>query len=284
MPFSGRFTVLDSGSTSIASRLFELSRAGAMGLYTDIDGTISNIALTPSAAAIEPKAIAALERIQTQGVRVVAISGRAAVDARHLLGLDEIDYAGNHGFELLTHSGHQVSGEVALAADNIARAVGEIRDALHALPSGILVEDKTYTGSVHYRLAEDQIAAESILRSRLSDIARRNGLVLTEGRLVFEIRPSLHINKGVFTTADIRLNQLETAAFLGDDITDLDGFGAIKKLVESGELRDGACIGVQAAESAQRVIDESDLLAGSVDHLCDELVRFADLLASGTKT
>jgi trehalose 6-phosphate phosphatase len=157
--------------------------------------------------------------------------------------------------------------------------LSEVRESLPTLPEGILVEDKTYTGSVHYRLAPDQIAAEGLLRPLLREVTNRHGLVLTEGRLVFEIRPNLHIDKGVFTAADIRLNQLRTAAFLGDDITDLDGFRAIQESIAARELSDGACIGVRAPESSQRVIDESDLLADDVGHLCEELTRFADLLS-----
>ena len=265
----------DSNQMSICDRLYELSQVGPMGLYTDIDGTISRIALTPSSAAVEPRAIAALERIRRHGVRVVAISGRAAADAHALVGLDAIDYAGNHGFELLTSSGRQVASDVELAASTVARALDEARAALPSLPQGVLVEDKTYTGSVHFRLVEDQATAESLLRKLLTEIAGRNGLALTEGRLVFELRPRLHIDKGVFTAADIRLHELKAAAFLGDDITDLDGFSAIKELLASAELDDGACVGVRAPESSQRVIDESDLVAEGVDHLCDELCRFA---------
>jgi trehalose 6-phosphate phosphatase len=249
-----------------------------MGLYSDIDGTISRIALTPSSAAVEPKAIAALERVRKHGVHVVAITGRAAADAHALVGLDEIEYAGNHGFEMLTPTGRRVTKEVELATGAVSRALSDVREALPLLPEGILVEDKTYTGSVHYRLAMDQMIAERLLRPLLVEVTKRHGLVLTEGRLVFELRPNLRIDKGVFTAADIRLNELRTAAFLGDDITDLDGFKAIRDSIASGALIDGACIGVRAPESAQRVIDESDLLADDVGHLCSELTRFADLL------
>ena len=204
-----------------------------MGMYTDIDGTISKIALTPSAAAVEPRAIAALDRIRASGVRVVAISGRAATDAHALVGLDDIDYAGNHGFELADGQRPPGAGRGRDGHIGGGPALDEARAALPALPSGVLVEDKTYTGSVHFRLAEDQSVAEALLRVLLTDISARNGLALTEGRLVFELRPRLHINKGVFTAKDIRLHKLSRAAFLGDDITDLDGFAAIKELLRS---------------------------------------------------
>lgn len=282
MPSTEKSTVSSSpgGETAnaISERLFALAQSGGMGLYTDIDGTISRIAPTPSAAGVEPRAIAALERISAHGVRVVAITGRAATDAHTLLGLDTLDYAGNHGFELYSGGASWVSDDVARAAHSIAAALDDVRAALPSLGVGILVEDKRYTGSVHYRLAEDQVAAEAALRPLVALVADRHGLVVTEGRLVFEIRPKMHINKGVFTAADIRLHGLQTAAFLGDDITDLDGFHAIRELIEGGELRDGACVGVCAPESARRVVEESDLLADDVDHLCDELCRFSDLL------
>ena len=75
---------------AISDRLFELAMAGPMGLYSDIDGTISHIALTPSSAAVEPKAIVALERIRKHGVHVVAINWPSGRDAHALVGLDAI--------------------------------------------------------------------------------------------------------------------------------------------------------------------------------------------------
>ena len=62
----------------IHDRLLELARIGPMALYTDIDGTISPIASTPDGAQLYPGAADALHSIRAAGVRVVAITGRAA--------------------------------------------------------------------------------------------------------------------------------------------------------------------------------------------------------------
>lgn len=264
---------------TVAERLLELARMGPMAIYTDIDGTISPIAPTPAAATLMPGAADALKAIAGLGVRVVAISGRAAADARRMVGLDQIDYAGNHGFELLTSGGSVVSEQVAAGSVAVQSALAELALVAHELPTGVLIEDKTFTGSVHYRLTADPAAAAINLKHILSAIAERTGVVITEGRLVYELRPPIHINKGVFAANDIHLHKIETAAFLGDDLTDLDGFRAIHGLVETGELTAGAAIGVRAAESAAEVIAESDLLVDGVAGMVSELDSFARLLA-----
>ena len=263
----------------VADRLLELAVMGRMAIYTDIDGTLSPIAATPSEAFLLPGAADALRAISARGIRVVAVSGRAAEDARRLVGLGGIDYAGNHGFELVTSSGRVISDDVAEASGSIKAALADFEALLGALPTGILIEDKTFTGSVHYRLTPDPAAAEIVLKAVLSDIADRHGVLVTEGRLVFELRPRLDVNKGVFTENDIRLHGIRTAAFLGDDITDLDGFRAIKALTEAGELLASASVGARTAESPTRLLAEADLLVDGVVGMVSELQLFAGELA-----
>jgi len=266
----------------IADRLYELSGRGPMALYTDIDGTLAPIAPTPDSATLAPGAADALRAIHQCGIRVVGISGRAAHDARALVGLDELSYAGNHGFELLTPDGPVIAADVAHSVTAVASAMAEINADIEQLPAGVLVENKTYTGSVHYRLTDDHPQAIAILRPLLTDIASAHGLILTEGRMVFEIRPALQVNKGVFLRNDVANNNIRYAAFLGDDVTDVDGFRAIHDLVAAHELADGAAIAVLASESPRAVIEESDLRIQGVDRLIDELTAFAEALQKGT--
>lgn len=262
----------------VADRLLELAVMGRMALYTDIDGTISPIAATPAEAFVLPGASKALRALSKRGIRVVAISGRAAEDARRLVGVGGIDYAGNHGFELVTASGRVISDDVAQASLAIKAALDDVLALSRALPEGILIEDKTFTGSVHYRLTPDPAATAVVLKAVLNEIAARHGVLVTEGRLVFELRPRLDINKGVFTENDIRLHGIKTAAFLGDDITDLDGFRALRELTESGELLASATVGVRTPESPARVLAESDLIVDGVEGMVFELKRFVEEL------
>lgn len=268
----------------VAERLLELAVMGRMALYTDIDGTISPIAATPSDAFLLPGAAEALSTICAHGIRVVAISGRAAADARRLVGLPELDYAGNHGFELMTAKGHVIAEDVAAASTSVKAALGDLIALSDALPTGLVIEDKTFTGSVHYRLTKNPDASAIVLKAVLSDIAARHGLLLTEGRLVYELRPRLDINKGVFVMNDVRLQGIRTAAFLGDDITDLDGFRALRVLTESGELLASASVGVRAPESPERLLVESDVLVDGVTGMVAELQLFAAELSNWSPT
>lgn len=259
----------------LAHRLADMARSGPMAIYTDVDGTLSPIAPTPDAAKVAKGAAAALRTIAASGIRVVAISGRAAADARRMVGLDEIDYAGNHGFELLTPAGPIVRDDVRRAADAVQRALQEIEMATPDLPAGVIVENKTYTGSVHYRLTADPAEAISVIRPLIMDTANRHELVVTEGRMVFEIRPPLHINKGEFTRQDCLDHQIRSAAFLGDDLTDVDGFLALHSLQSAGDLDIALAVGVTASETPPAVIRESDIQVEGVHTLVAELVAFA---------
>ena len=159
--------------------------------------------------------------------------------------------------------------------------MAEIVARASELPDGTLVEDKVFTGSVHYRLTPDPEKASLILRSVLSEIAARHGIALTGGRLIFELRPKLDINKGVFAANDIRLHHIKTAVFLGDDITDVDGFRAIRALRDSGKIVGGFSVAVCASESLAAVIANSDFQIDGVPKMVQELTLFAAVLKQG---
>ena len=90
---------------------------------------------------------------------------------------------------------------------------------------------------------------------------------------------TLILDRGRLTKNDIRLHRINTAAFLGDDITDLDGFGALRALTEAGELLSSVTVGVRSPESPARLLAESDLLADGVDGMVAELQLFIEELA-----
>ena len=69
------------------------------GLITDIDGTISEIAPVPQEAQVSPVCRGSLVILTEQLELVAAISGRPAVEAREMIGIDGMVYIGNHGLE-----------------------------------------------------------------------------------------------------------------------------------------------------------------------------------------
>ena len=266
---------------TVAQRLKAMAHAGSMAIYVDIDGTLSPIAPTPDSARLAPGARDVLERCLAAGIRVVAITGRSAEDARELVGLNSILYAGNHGFELLTPTVRIVREDVRAAAALISAALADVNEKLPGLPAGILVENKTYTGSVHYRLTDNHAEAIAILRPLLIDRTEHYGLDLTEGRLVFEIRPRLHINKGVFVAHDVVDNNIKVAAVFGDDVTDADAFRSVHQLLDKSVLGDAFAVAVVSAETPVEVIRAADQTVASVSDLVSELQIFVASLVPG---
>lgn len=270
-------------AADLSERLVGLTQLGPLAIFSDIDGTISPIASQPDAAFVIPEAVQALRQLAAAGVTVVLVTGRAAADAREMVGLDRLSYAGNHGFELLTRDRHLVQPDVEAAALAIAEAIIEVQKLVsEAGLNGILFEDKRYTGSVHYRLADEPEDAKARLLPILRAVVEDRGLRLTEGRLVYEIRPAIMMNKGVFVTNYLASYPHAAAAFLGDDLTDVDGFSAIQAARSAGQILSGLNVGVVAAESPQQVIDEADVVVSGTAEMAASLAGFADQLMATT--
>ena len=70
-------------------------------ILTDIDGTLAPIVERPEQAAVPERASRLLARLSELYGLVGCVSGRRAEDARRMVGVDSISYAGNHGLELL---------------------------------------------------------------------------------------------------------------------------------------------------------------------------------------
>jgi len=263
----------------LAERLHGLERLGRLALFSDIDGTISPIAIRPDLAYVIPEAVSALARLSAAGVTVVLVTGRAAADAREMMGLDQLACAGNHGFELLVDKLHIVLPEVEATTAAIGAAMVDVQTLVaDAGLDGILIEDKRYTGSIHYRLSTNTDDARARLLPILTAVVEARGLRLTEGRLVFEIRPSIPMNKGVFVTGYLTAEPHDAAVFLGDDLTDVDAFVALYAARSNGLIQAALNVGVTAAESPGEVLAAADVLVTGPTHLAEALRLLADLV------
>ncbi|HYF66200.1 MAG TPA: trehalose-phosphatase [Herpetosiphonaceae bacterium] len=249
-----------------------LLAAGRLGVFTDIDGTISPIAPTPDAARVDPDCRAALERLIGLATRVVAVSGRAAANAQAMLGLDQMRYVGNHGLEWWA-DGQTLPAPAALPyVAAVAAALAEL--GAHDLPDGVLIENKGVTASVHYRLAAEPDRAAALLGTLLADICDRTGLRLHPGRMIFELRPPLSLNKGSALADALRQDELDGAIFLGDDTTDVDGFLAMNYARAAGLRTLG--VGVLSAETPPVVRETCDVLVPGVAGVAALLSWLAD--------
>lgn len=244
-------------------RLEDWSRdLGTVAVLTDVDGTLAPIVSTPDEAEVSGE-LRGLLRGLSESCRVVAgISGRAATDALRLVGLEEIVYYGNHGFEVL-RSGEEV--EVVPEAAPYEEKVEELeRRAWEELGSlGTFVEEKGITVSVHYRNVPPEVGERC--KEFVKSEGERLGLKVTVGRGVVEARPPVRADKGTAVRKVVEEYEPERALFIGDDTTDLDAFRELKKLREEGALKETLRIGVESDEGPPEIVSEADLVVDSVE-------------------
>lgn len=201
-------------------------------IMLDVDGTLAPIAHAPEAAAVPPETQRAVAALAARpDAFVVLVSGRAAPDARRMVGVSNVWVVGNHGAECITPSGDEtVDPQVA----PYEAAVAQVRSRLVALLApvpGVTVEDKRWTLSIHYRQADPQLVPR--VQDTVQRVAAGSGLRVHDGKKVFEVRPPVRVDKGtaVLELAQ-RLGALEegaTLVFVGDDRTDEDAFRLLRQ-------------------------------------------------------
>jgi trehalose 6-phosphate phosphatase len=249
----------ETGAGDWAARLEPLRREpGRAAILTDVDGTLAPIVERADEAAVPAAAREALAALSERYALVACISGRRAEEARRLVGLDSLAYAGNHGLELL------LPGERSPRPDpSIAGCEGEAADFLGTLDgrleaAGLRLEDKGPIQALHWRGAEDEASAESRARE-IANEAGRAGLQPRWGRKVLELRPAGGGGKDGAVGSLLADARLDRATYAGDDRTDLDAFRRLRELQEEGRLSAAVCVGVLSAEAPAELAEESDL-------------------------
>ncbi len=243
------------------TRLQQVLNSRPCGLLTDIDGTLSPVVPSPDLAQVSPSVRQQLEVLAQRIELVAAISGRAATDAARLVGVPNLTYVGNHGLEIWRDG----KTELIPAAQSYIGAINDLMRQAQArikLP-GVVFEDKRATASIHYRQTADPAQAEEQIHETLQELAAQQGLILTQGRMVWEIRPPLEINKGVAARQLVQEHGLHGVIFLGDDRTDVDAFAVLRGLRECGECAT-LNVGVAGPETPAAVREMADILVDGV--------------------
>lgn len=202
-----------------------------LAVMLDVDGTLAPIAPRPQDAAVPPQTARALASLsRANGVCIAAISGRGASDAARLVGVPGIWVVGNHGMETQSPDGQLSAHPDAKQYESVVSRAAAMLEPLERSTRGVLVENKRWTLSVHYRLALDSAAPAVVASAR--DVAQQTGLRVTVGKKVVELRPPVTINKG---TAACQIAEQFGAfgssgsvLFAGDDLTDEDAFRALR--------------------------------------------------------
>ncbi|GAB4479795.1 MAG: trehalose-phosphatase [Burkholderiaceae bacterium] len=188
--------------------------AGARVLYAfDFDGTLAPIVARPPDARA---AIGVRQRLAqlAQRAPVAVVSGRSLADLRDRVPVEIRHCIGNHGNEGLPDSPDPQALH-AVCRSWTAQLEAALADAK---ASGIVVEDKRLTLSVHYRLARDREQAARALAQivqRLDPAPRVIG-----GKLVLNLLPPGARTKFEALAALAERERAQRVLFVGDDETD----------------------------------------------------------------
>ncbi len=198
----------------------ELARTDHLLIISDFDGTLAGIVPDPSKVPVNAAACDVLTRLAGLPETTVAVlSGRGLADLRSVCPLREpVALAGSHGAE----------GEhgVELTDDMRARLdlVGERLRALGI--EGTYVEEKPFQRVFHVApLADaDPAAAEAALAAaRAVDPA---GTTMAGGKNIVEFSAA-KVTKGDWIAAKRAQVGATATVFIGDDVTDENGFAAL---------------------------------------------------------
>lgn len=210
-------------------------------LFLDVDGTLLDIALAPGDVIVPQGLGHSLQRVSDLlGGALALVSGRPIEDLDRLFRPVRLPAAGRHGAEIRVRRGGPTQ-ECAKSKIDSAVRQGLVRISEEF--SGTLLEDKGTSIAVHYR-RRPELGEE--LGSRICALLAScgNGLVLFPGRMVWEIK-----DKTVSKAAAIRRFMaapqfsIRRPVFVGDDVTDEDGFAEVERrgglalVVAGGEIR-----------------------------------------------
>ena len=192
-------------------------------LFLDVDGTLIEIAEAPDAVHVDDRIGGLLERLRHRlGGALALASGRSLDVLDRFFSPLELPAAGLHGLERRSADG-SVNRTDDAAALGPARCELERFTATHA---GTLLEDKSATLALHYRRAA---GAEAAAREVMERIRASLGAAyrVQEGKMVLELKPHRPNKRTVvedfMQEAPFRGR---VPVFIGDDITDEEGFAA----------------------------------------------------------
>jgi trehalose-phosphatase len=201
-------------------------------LFLDFDGTLAPIERTPDRACCPEPTLRLLGELSRRAdCWLVIISGRSLGDLRRRLRLRRAWFVGNHGLEM---SGRGLrTPERARQARQLKALlfviVEKLRSDVGFLP-GVIVEDKGFTVSVHYRnLPPECLPALTQAFHYFRRRYRGQPLLWRRGKMVYEVVPDVRWDKGEAAAYVASHWPGALPIAIGDDRTDEDMFRALKR-------------------------------------------------------
>ncbi|KAL1569623.1 trehalose-phosphatase [Salvia divinorum] len=214
------------------------SKGKQIVMFLDYDGTLSPIVDDPDRAFMSESMRATVRKLARYFPTAI-VSGRCRDKVYSFVRLTELYYAGSHGMDIKGPSkGYNKDAEAVLfqPASEFIPMIDEVYKSLLEVTKstqGARVENNKFCVSVHFRCVDEM---------KWIELARQVGMVLegypslrlSQGRKVFEIRPTIKWDKG--KALEFLLESLGYAncadvfpVYIGDDRTDEDAFKVLRE-------------------------------------------------------
>ena len=234
------------------------ARAAEAAICLDFDGTLAPIVDDPADAEALPGTVALLGRLAARFAAVAVVSGRPASFLVEHVVAPGVTRVGLYGMEVVTDGEVQVATEVEAWRPAVTTALAELAEHPAVAGAGAYLEDKGLTVGVHLRRVADQARWAGPLERAAREVAARHGLRVAPGKLVWELRPPIELDKGVAAQRVLDTSGARVMAMAGDDLGDLAAFATVERLRRAGG--DGLCIAVASDESPEELLAAADLV------------------------
>lgn len=239
-------------------------------LFLDYDGTLTPIVSDPEKALLSEKNKNAIIKL-SENIPVAVISGRDRANVASKVSLENLIYAGSHGYDITGPNGLDMQygpGQETLPL--LDEAESNLKSQLAHL-KGAMVERKKYAIAVHYRNVEDS-NVEELRRIVFEELEKYEKLKKGLGKKIIELKPNLDWHKGKALAWIIEKFDLNSEKylpiFIGDDVTDED---ALEVLKDHGI---GIIVGNHDDTTyANYILDDTDEVAEFLQLLSDHISR-----------
>lgn len=197
-----------------------LQRNDKLALLLDYDGTLAPLTSHPNLTVMEPESEKSLQYLARHpNVYTAIISGRSAENARDKVAIENITYAGNHGFEIIywdkTHYQHEVPADLKVNFDKLVEEM-EATVGFHwknwrayfftdrcfpiqqLAQNGAWVENKRHSLTYHYREVPEHL--RQVYHEKARALIESYGFVANQAHLAVEAKPPVQWNKGMRRT------------------------------------------------------------------------------------